>query len=196
MRVIDSFINGVDWLSKNSGKTVSFLIFPMMAFIFYEVIMRYFFNMPTKWAHELSTFFLGAYFILGGGYTLWRGAHVNVDLLYKRFSPRKRAIIDVASSVFFFAFAGVLVYHGIRFGITAWTHSHYSNSVWAPPMFPIKTALPVGAVLLLLAGIVKLIRDIRIVATGKGTTIKFKKTLDITEEEIKAIKEKTTGEKK
>ena len=193
MSVLRHFIHGVDWISEHSGKLVSFLAFPMMACIFYEVIMRYFFNMPTIWAHEMSTFFLGAYFILGGGYTLWRGAHVNVDIFHKRLSLRGKAILDVVTSVFFFAFAGVLTYHGVRFGITAWTQWQHSVTVWGPPLFPIKTALPIGAILLLLAGIVKLIKDISTAVTGKGMVTEFKRAVtDIESSEIEEIKSEMT----
>jgi len=38
---------------------------------------------------------------------------------------------------------------------------------WAPPVYPIKTLIPISALLFLLQGIAKFIRDFKIVISGQ-----------------------------
>ena len=66
-----------DWV----GKIVSFLTLAMIAVLMWEIALRYVFNRPTIWAHELSTMMFGAYLLLAGGYVLCHRAHVNMDIL-------------------------------------------------------------------------------------------------------------------
>ena len=47
-----------------------------------------------------------------GAYVLKHGGHVNVDILYGRFSPRIRAIIDLFTWLLFFYFCGLLLVKG------------------------------------------------------------------------------------
>ena len=72
----------IDGLSSWSGKLISMLIFAMIAVLMWEVISRYVFDSPTLWAHETTRYIYGAHFMIGGAYTLYLGAHVNVDIFY------------------------------------------------------------------------------------------------------------------
>ncbi len=47
--------------------------------------------------------------------------------------------------------------------LSIWEHS---NSAWGPPLYPVKLMIPVGAFLLLLQGVAKLIRDILTLVYG------------------------------
>ena len=53
-----------------------------------------------------------------------------------------------------------------------------SNSAWQPPIYPVKMMIPIGAFLLLLQGIAKLIRDILTLFSGKEIA-----TRDVAEKE-------------
>ena len=110
---------------------------------------------------------LGAYFILLGAYALrWR-AHIAMDLLYARWSPREKAIIDVTSSLLFFFFIGSLLYFGADFAWGSITKLEHSSTIWNPPIYPVKLCIPVAALLVLFQGIAKLIRDLNMVIKGK-----------------------------
>ncbi len=41
---------------------------------------RYFFNSPTIWGLELTTFIYGVHFVMGFGYTEKYDGHVSVDI--------------------------------------------------------------------------------------------------------------------
>ena len=167
MRQVRRFLALVDNLNDQVGKIVSMLIIFMVLILVYEVVLRYIFNSPTLWAHETSEYFFGVHFFLGGAYALRHAAHVNVEVIYSRFSPRVRAILDIITSVFFFLICAVLLWKG---GAMAWTSLmklEHTNTVWAPPLYPLKMMIPIGAFLILLQGLAKFIRDFHIAITRK-----------------------------
>jgi len=64
-------------------------------------------------------------------------------------------------------FCVMMVYYG---GSLAWeslSTFERSQSAWNPPIYPVKLTIPLGAGLLLLQGIAKLMRDILIVVKGE-----------------------------
>jgi TRAP-type mannitol/chloroaromatic compound transport system permease small subunit len=60
----------------------------------------------------------------------------------------------------------MLVYGG-RFAMNSLSFRETLSSAWAPPIYPIKFAIPVAAFLLLLQGLAKYIRDLHLAVTGK-----------------------------
>lgn len=156
----------IDALSDLSGKATSFLVVAMLGAMCYEVVARYGFDSPTVWSRETAQFLLGGYAILGGAYVLRHGGHVNMDVLYSRLSVRKRAILDVLTSVFFFLFCGVLLWLGAEYAWKSVVIRETTGSPWSPPEYVVKIAIPVGALLILLQGFAKLLRDLRTAVTG------------------------------
>jgi TRAP-type mannitol/chloroaromatic compound transport system permease small subunit len=152
-----SFINAVN---DRVGNLLSYFLFLFFALLFMEVILRYFFNSPTVWANELAQMLFGAYAILAGGYIMRTGGHVNVDILYSRLSKRAKAGLDIFTSILFFLFCGMLLIYG---GSLAWdslSRFEHSQSAWNPPLYPAKLMIPLAALLLILQGLAKLLRDI------------------------------------
>jgi C4-dicarboxylate transporter DctQ subunit len=64
-----------------------------------NVIGRYLFSVPVFWAEEVLTFIvIWVVFLLAGSIT-YRGAHLNMDLLYNGFSPFWKRVINIAIAV-------------------------------------------------------------------------------------------------
>jgi TRAP-type mannitol/chloroaromatic compound transport system permease small subunit len=167
MPKISSLLKKVDWISEASGKVVSYLGLILAFAVTLEVGARYIFNSPTKWGYETAIFAFGSYVILGGAYTLRHDAHVRVDVFYGFRSPRGKAILDIITFWLFLAFAGILVVKGWEFGWTSLRNFEHTDTAWSPPVYYFKMTLFIGAVLLLLQGIARFIRDLYLVFTGK-----------------------------
>lgn len=154
------FMRSISLVNEWVGKACSLLFPPLVCIVLVEVILRYVFNRPTVWAWDISMMLMALTIVLSGGYVLHKNAHVNVDVIVTRFSPRTRAKIDLATSVLFFFAVGLLVW---KSGEGAWdsflTREHLST-VFSPPIYPLKIAWPIGAFLLLLQGVAKFIRDL------------------------------------
>lgn len=162
MKILTSYINGITRLNNFIGRSVALLIVFMFALIIIEVSFRYFLNNPTVWTNELTQMLFGVYGILSGGYILAQRGHVNVDLLHSALSPRKRAFLDVLTSVVFFIFTLALLWFGYEMARDSMSTWETSYSAWNPPVWPIKLAIPIGTALLVLQGIAKLLEDIAI----------------------------------
>lgn len=162
MRAISAFMSGVTRLNDFVGRMVAYLIIPIFAFLILEVFLRYLFNAPTVWTNELTQMLFGAYAVLSGGYILAHRGHVNVDIFHARFGPRMRAVIDIIGSLIFFFFVLAILFFGYQMAQESVSTWETSYSAWNPPIWPVKVAIPVGAALLLLQGIVKLLEDIAI----------------------------------
>jgi len=167
MRVLGKVFHIIDMISEWSGKLVSLLILPLIAFIMYDVLMRYVFNRPTDWAHELSYLMFGTIWIIGGAYALVKGSHVKMEVIYNRLPLRRRAIIDLITAPLFFVFIGILLWKGWDLAWSSVLRLEHSNSFWSPPIYPVKMMIPLGAFLLLLQGVVRFIRDVITATTGR-----------------------------
>jgi TRAP-type mannitol/chloroaromatic compound transport system permease small subunit len=166
-----SILAVIDAVSEWSGKLVSFLIVFIMTILLFEVALRFVFNAPTIWAHELSMHLFGAYSVLAGAYVLLHDQHVKIDIIYLRFSPRNRAIIDLVTYLFFFMFIGILLRYG---WMIAWRaielRQTVSPSPWGSPIWPTKCTVPIAAFLILLQGLAQFIRILKFAFTGKELT--------------------------
>jgi TRAP-type mannitol/chloroaromatic compound transport system permease small subunit len=160
LKTLERTVNGIDVVTRWVGRVASFLIVPLIVLICYDVFMRYVLNRPTDWADELSCYLFGTMWLLGGAYASLYNAHVRMDVFYMRFSKRGRAIVDLCTSVFFFLFTGVLLWQAMDMTIISWEKLEISNSTWGPPIFPVKTMVPLGAALILLQGLAKFTRDL------------------------------------
>ena len=164
------FFKVVDRINELTGKAISFLVLVIVVVILYEIFVRYVLNSPTIWAHEVSQMIYGVYVILLGGFLQQRNGHVNVEILTQRFSPRTRAIINCFTWILFFSFCGVLLVKGWEMAWDSFLYRETESTVFAPPIYPLKMMIPLGALLLLLQGLVKYIADLKLAITGKEET--------------------------
>ncbi|WP_233589061.1 TRAP transporter small permease subunit [Falsigemmobacter faecalis] len=141
---------------------VSPLALVIFAVMIWEVVARYVFSAPTLWATELSQLLFGVYIVLSGGWLLLHRGHVNVDILVARLPPRRRAALDMATSVMFFLFMAVLLKEGWIMASASFDSLERSHSAWNPPIWPVKAAIPLGIGLLFLQGLARFLQDLQI----------------------------------
>jgi TRAP-type mannitol/chloroaromatic compound transport system permease small subunit len=165
--VLKAVLAFLDAISVNSGRLFAYLSLPVIIIIIVEVIGRYLFNHPFIWAHESMTFMSAFVYMLGGGYVLLQRQHIGVDILIKKFSTRGQAIINIFASLFFFIYIYALGKVTFQFASTSLRIMETSGTPWNPAVYPLKIALLVSIMLILLAGIANLIRDLNIAITGK-----------------------------
>ncbi len=146
----------IDGVSKWSGETVSYVIYVGILMLVYEVISRYFFQAPTVWAHGYTQRIFGSYFILVGAYTLLLNGHVRVDILYREFPIRIRALFDILNYSLMILWTSVLVKEGITFFLNSWGIRETDEMALAHPIYPIKFILVLGVSLILLQGLSKI----------------------------------------
>lgn len=157
----------IDRLSMVTGEFVSYWSVIAVFVYYYEVMARYVFNSPTVWAHESMYLMFGMQYLICGAYAMMTENHVRVDIFYATWSPRRKAIVDLLTSVFFFIFAGTLLVTSWIFAMDATRVSEVSFTDWRIAYWPMKWAMVVGGALLVLQGISKFAQDIRAVAQAR-----------------------------
>jgi TRAP-type mannitol/chloroaromatic compound transport system permease small subunit len=158
-KAIRGYVHGVEWLSRLVGRFALYLFFVMLGVLLYSTFSKSFSD-PSIWTLELAQFLMVAYFLLGGAYSMQLDAHVRMDLLYSRWQPRTRAIVDVLTMSFLLFYLGLLLYGGISSTLYALEYDETSYSAWAPQMAPIKIVMTFGVLLMLLQASATFFRDL------------------------------------
>jgi TRAP-type mannitol/chloroaromatic compound transport system permease small subunit len=158
----------IDSISDWSGRLFSYLLWPGVAVLVYEVVARYVFNAPTIWAHGTTQRIFAVYYFICGAYISLNRSHITMDIIYERFSPRKKAILDIIGFIFFFAFCGVLLWYGSRYAWVSTINLEPDNTPFRAPLYPIKMMIPVGALLIILQELANLWRNIYFAITGES----------------------------
>ena len=104
-----------------------------------EVVMRYFFDSPTTWAHETSIFLSAVTFIFGGLLCVIRNSHIRVVLLYDHVAGRARRVLDATISLLcafstgFFAWAAWSMVEKATLRPSGAFYLETSGSAWNSP---------------------------------------------------------------
>lgn len=154
------FVRSVDAVNRVVGRSAMFLIFAMMGLLLFSSISRTAFGTSYIWIVETAQFMLAAYYLLGGGYSLQLDAHVRMDLLYGRWSPRKKAYADLITACFLIFYLVFLLLGGISSTEYALEYDQRNYSSWAPPLAPIKIIMTIGIALMLLQVIATFFKDL------------------------------------
>ncbi len=152
----------LDWLSEQSGVFVALWTVNAVCAYFFEVVSRYIFNAPTIWVHQASYLMFGMQYLLAGAFALLHGDHVRVDVLYIKLPKRGQAGTDVFTSIFFFICALALLGSSWRFFMDAVGMFEVTEETWRIQLYPVKGTMVLGAALLVLAGLSKLLKDLQL----------------------------------
>ena len=149
----------IDGINEIVGRIVSVVALIFAAMIIYDVFMRYVLGQPTRWAFDVTKQLYGFYFVMLGGYALRHQAHVRVDLVTSRLSGLPRRLIEIAGYlIFFFPFAWVFATRSWDFAITSWRQGELTYGAVQLPVYPLKMAMFVAAVLLLIQGVSEVLK--------------------------------------
>jgi TRAP-type mannitol/chloroaromatic compound transport system permease small subunit len=162
-------IKMIDAFSERTGNVFAWLCVPLAIVVFYEVVSRYFFDDPTVWAYELSYMLYGALFMLGAAFALRRGAHIRTDMLWEKFSETTKGKIDFYAYILFF-FPGMILLFATSIDDAwhAFTYGELSQQTpWTPYLWPLKSVVPLTAVLLMIQGVSEIMKSWYMIRTGK-----------------------------
>ena len=159
----------IDTASRIAGRIICWMLVPLMLAMVYEVVARKLFVAPTMWAYDISRMLCGAMFMLGAGYALSKGVHIRADFLYRNWPARRQGMVDAALYVLFY-FPSLIFFAWVSYDYAAdaWIRGERSmDTAWMAPLAPLRTAMPVGAVLLLVQGVSELLKSIHAIRTNR-----------------------------
>ena len=160
----------INHINNQVGIFISYLFLPITIIAVSEVFMRYVLNKPTLWAWDLNMQLFAPLIVLGGGYTLLHEGHVAVDFLIMRWSPTKKARLELFTySIVFFSMI-LILYAGTKLGIRSMIRGETTGTIWDPPLWTIKMWVPIGILFLLLQVASKILSNLLIVFPSKAST--------------------------
>ncbi len=167
MSALEKLIGILDNILEKVGRVVEWLVVPLTLLLVYEVITRRIFNTPHIWTVTVATQIYALHFLLYSPTALLKGAHVRVDILYQKMTPRQKAILDaITYPVMLIIPSLILVREGHKYAAMAWARKQVTQSLDRIPLYPIKTVIPIAFGLLFLAGLSEFLK--RIVYLKKG----------------------------
>lgn len=173
MNLMKNVIKVIDRVNRIVGKLASWSVVFIVILIMFEVISRRILYAPTIWTVEVSTMIFGFYFMMIAAYGLLTNSLVSVDIIYEKFSPKTKAILDLVTySLFFLPFVLGVLYAGYHFALNSWIQKEVSWSAFSPPVYPLKTVIPVSMFFLLLQGISEILKRVVALVEGGSTSVR------------------------
>jgi TRAP-type mannitol/chloroaromatic compound transport system permease small subunit len=168
---MQAVVRAIERLTGTFGVVAALIVAPLIIATVYEVFSRYLFNAPTIWAYEIAYMAMGTNFLLGAAYTLRERGHIRIDLLYAKFPPRVRALIDTIG------YAGLFLPVAFWLSLGLWRYAEHAfltgetsgDSAWNPIIWPFRMVFFAGFILLALQATAELIKALRVLFGAKAT---------------------------
>ena len=144
------------------GKIAAWLAVPMMLVILFDVITRRYFTLGSTKLQELEWHIHGLLFLLAFGFAYMRNAHVRIELLRDGFSIKTRAWVEMAGILLLLLpYCVLMIYFGYGFAERSFLQNEVSSALTGlSHRWIIKAAVPVGFIIVFLAGLSVFLRCI------------------------------------
>jgi TRAP-type mannitol/chloroaromatic compound transport system permease small subunit len=166
---LSRFASRIDALNDRVGRAAAWLTLGCVLTCFAVVVLRYAFGIGFPWLQELYVWQHAAVFMAGAGYTMLQRGHVNVDVLYGRLSPRRKAWVDILGTLLFlFPWLAVVTITSAPFVLSSWSIREASSTAGGlPAVYVLKSLIWVFCALLFLQGLALIARRAMFL-TGHG----------------------------
>jgi len=140
-KAVEGFNRVMYWLSAGAIVLSSLILT-------YEVVMRYFLQIPTIWEIETAIYLGVLATFMGAAYGLKDGAHINIDLVVRALPPGAQRILEKITSFLALLFCAYVAFKGWELFWEAYSKGWRSESMWGPPLAVPYLFLPLGMSLL------------------------------------------------
>jgi len=135
--------------------------------------MRYIFHNSSIGMQEVEWHLFAVIILFGTGYALRHNAHVRVDFLYDRFSPKKKAWVNVLGTIFFLLPLALLVIYGsIEYVMDSYTTNEISEDPGGLKYrWLIKAMIPLSFIFLIFSAFNFFLHNINIIRGLENITV-------------------------
>jgi len=152
---------GIERIIEVLGAGTSWIALAIVALMSINVLLRYLFHTGSVWSQELEWHLLVPLILIGMSYALRHGEHVRVDILYSRFSPRSKEIVNLVSALLATAISILVIWFSLKYVLQSYVIDEGSPDPGGlPHRFLLKSLIPVGFALLLAQSIAAAIGSI------------------------------------
>jgi TRAP-type mannitol/chloroaromatic compound transport system permease small subunit len=161
-------VRAISAFNRVVGEVLSWLSLGIVLVCFAVVVQRYFFHTTQLWMQDLYVWLSGAMFTGVAAYALMRDQHVRVDIFYRPWPIRRKAVADlIGTLVFLIPYVIVITLYAWPFVARSWRLYEGSANVGGMPgLFILKSFIIVFTVTVGLQGLAIIARSI-IVLSGR-----------------------------
>jgi TRAP-type mannitol/chloroaromatic compound transport system permease small subunit len=153
--------DGIDATVDLVGRITSWITLFLALVMGANVLLRYGFSLGWIWAQELEWHLLVPIVLFGMSYALRHGEHVRVDILYARFTPRTKMVVELVSAALAMAFALIVVRLSIPYVDQSWSIGEgTANPGGIEYRYVVKSLIPIGFFFLFLQSLSQTIRGV------------------------------------
>jgi TRAP-type mannitol/chloroaromatic compound transport system permease small subunit len=177
----------IDALSERVGHAVAWLILAAVLISAGNAIVRKTFNTSSNGLLEIQWYLFAAVFLLAAGYTLLRGEHVKIDVVFGRFSKRTQIRIEIFGLlVFLLPFVYAVLIEFMPLFLKALHSGEMSENAGGLIRWPVYAMVPLGFALLGLQGVSEVIKRLGFLQ-GLCSDPNIKKQQKSAEEELAEV---------
>ncbi|MCV3238340.1 TRAP transporter small permease subunit [Mesorhizobium sp. ZC-5] len=155
----------IDRFNEFVGKWVGWLILVSILVSAGNAVIRKAFNMSSNAWLELQWYLFGAAFLLAAAYTLKQNEHIRIDIVYGMFSRRVQHWIDLLGHVFFLMpFVLLMIFYFVPYVSLSFHSGEVSTNAGGLIIWPAKSLLLIGFLLLGVQGVSEIIKKIAIMS--------------------------------
>ncbi|MEM9772392.1 MAG: TRAP transporter small permease subunit [Cyanobacteria bacterium P01_D01_bin.73] len=164
----------IDRFTESLGQLTAWLISAMILVGTWNVVGRYLGrligqNLTSNTLLEAQWYLFALVFMLGSAYTLKRNEHVRVDLLYKGWSKRRKAWVNLLGSLLFLIpFCCLVIYFSWGWTFNSWVVLENSPDPGGLPRYPIKSLIIISFILLIFQGFSEAVKSLVILGEESG----------------------------
>ena len=183
LRTLKTSLSAVEKFTEVTGRFISWATVTMVILVVLVVITRYFLGLGSIALQESVTYLHCLVFMMGFAFTLKHDGHVRVDIFYRGFSPRFKAIVNlIGGLLFLIPFCLLIFFTSWDYVLASWAISETSaENNGLPFIYLLKTLMLLMPVTLLLQGIAEIIRS-GLILSGADVSVNAK--TDLTESTI------------
>ena len=139
------------------GKIGSWLSIPLIFIIIFDIVTRRFLILGSTKLQEMEWHLHTALFLLVLGYAYLKNAHVRIEIVRDKYSTFTKIIFEtIGIFIFLIPYTCLVIYYGIDFVNRSFNMNEVSSALTGlSHRWIIKSFIPLGMILLLLAGLSK-----------------------------------------
>ena len=175
LRTLKTSLSAVEKFTEVTGRFISWATVTMVILVVLVVITRYFLGLGSIALQESVTYLHCLVFMMGFAFTLKHDGHVRVDIFYRGFSPRFKAIVNlVGGLLFLIPFCLLIFFTSWDYVLASWVIRETSaENNGLPFIYLLKTLMLLMPVTLLLQGIAEIIRS-GLILSGADVSVNAK----------------------
>jgi len=160
----------LDRIAELVGNAAAWMALALVLVTFTVVMLRYLFQLGWIAMQESILYLHASLFLLGAAYTLKKDGHVRVDIFYRGFSAKRKALVDLLGSLLLLLpVCSFLLWASWDYVTIAWSiHEGSQEAGGLPYVYLLKTLIPVAVLLLILQGISQALSSLSTLTSGKS----------------------------